>query len=159
MTRLYQNTAADFDFGGKIPERHKLFEKLFFWLTLAPATRNNLLKQGFVETEIEFYQFRDYPSRLANSFCSLELSKKFDLRKFPEFSFEVETGLWKLNLTEMRFGLIAPVKRLSGEITGIYTFPLLKNLESVRIAGFMYKSKLSHYPKIENKSKLSGGNK
>ena len=108
-----QNAAAVSD-----DVKNKTYTMLFSMLTLSESHRENLLKRGFTEEQIEkngykstpVFGFKKLAKRLMEAGCIVEGVPGFYLEK---------DGEWSIHFTSKSSGFMIPIRNLEGMIVGV----------------------------------------
>lgn len=96
--------------------RHNTYEALLSKLSLASDHRENLLKRGFVDKEIDRLAYKTTPALGMTTISKQLLSEGHYLAGIPGF-FRTETGDWTF-VNENR-GILIPVRDTEGHIQGL----------------------------------------
>lgn len=100
-----------------IDTRDRVYRALLDKLTLAPDHRQNLLKRGLSEEEIDRLQYRTAPTSGFYPLAQALIDEGYDLNGVPGF-FRTDEGRWTLAL--YRRGIMLPSRDRMGRIQAIH---------------------------------------
>ena len=89
--------------------RHKTYSMFFSMLVLADTHRQNLLKRGFTEQQIEENGYKNLTKKLLAAGCTVE--------GVPGF-YQDRDGEWTIHFSNKSSGFLVPVRNMEGLIVG-----------------------------------------
>lgn len=97
--------------------RHATYAFLFELLTLSPKHKQDLIKRGLTEEQIEEYAYKSTPAFGFNLLAKEVIDNGFTVQGVPGFYID-NNGNWTVNFHAKSSGLIIPVIGIDGKIQG-----------------------------------------
>lgn len=97
---------------------HRTYNTLLNLLELTDAHRENLLKRGLTEEEIERFRFRSIPTFNQRKIIDAMLKFGCSFNGVPGFFYDEQTG-WQLNISQKSSGIFVPYINKEGFIVGL----------------------------------------